>query len=107
MPSLNDSRKTITVDIPSIPGGKATLWQDLTVGDSERVEGLSTDIEKGIATLHALIQSWNLDEECTVENLKKLPSGDFEALLLATDLGKRTLKSLEDVREEGRQKKTA
>jgi len=107
MPSLNDSRKVVTTDIPSIPGSEVEMWDELTVGDAEQVEKVEGKMKQGIKTAELLIKSWNLEEPPTPENVRKLSVKDFEHLLGATKLGKDALKSVEDRQEEDRQKKTA
>jgi len=106
MPSINDGRKIIKTTIPSIPGSEVELWDSLTVGDSERIQAIEGDTAKGIATMTCLIKSWNLDEPCTEENVKKLTPSDFEALIMATGLADQLKKKQEDIEDDQVEKKT-
>lgn len=88
MPSLNDSRKTVKTKIPSIEGSEVVLWDELTAGDAERISNEATDTAKGLMTLFCLIESWNLDEPLTMDNLKKLKLEDFTGLMNSTSYAK-------------------
>lgn len=106
MPSINDSRKTVTTNIPSIPGSVVEMWDELTVGDAEIVERIESNMAKGVKTAELLIKSWNLEEPVTPENVRRLSTKDFEHLMGATKMGKDAMKSIEDQQEVSRQKKT-
>ena len=106
MPSINDGRKVIKTIIPSIPGSEVELWDSLTVGDSEKIQALETDTAKGISTMVCLIKSWNLDEPCNEENVKKLSANDFEALIMATGLADQLKKKQEEIEDDQVEKKT-
>lgn len=96
MPSINDSRKTITATIPSIPGSSVELWDTLTVGDSEKIHGEENKVTQGLMSVFCLLKSWNLDEELTFENLKKIGLDDFQALIGKTTYGKSLKMSAEE-----------
>lgn len=103
MPSINDSRKQVKATLPSIKGSEVTLWDELTVGDAEAVQEGGSDMERGIVTVFRLIKEWNLEEELTLDNVKKLSIDDFSAILKATKLGSK----IEDQEDEKLEKKTA
>lgn len=105
MPSINDSRKIIKSNIPSIAGSEVELWDSMTVGDAERVEGGASETAKGLAVFMALVKSWNLDEPCNEENLKKLSIEDMQYLIGLTSYGDRMRKSAEDMEDEDLEKK--
>lgn len=107
MPSINDSRKTVTTTIPSIPGSEIVLWDSLNIGDAEKIEALESDTAKGMLTMICLIKSWNLDEPLNEENIKKLSLSDFDTLLSKTSYGEQIAKTTEEREEEAQEKKTA
>lgn len=104
--SLNSSRKTIQVDIPSIKGAWIKLYTNLTVGDLEEVSGKEMTIGKMVEILRMLCIDWNLTEELTLENLKLLPVDDINEILNATDFIKKSQKTAEQQEDEDLEKKT-
>jgi hypothetical protein len=106
MPSINDSRKIIKSNIPSIAGSEVEIWDSLTVGDAERIENANSTMNKGMMTFVCLVKSWNLDEECNEENLKKLSIEDMNHLIGLTSYGDKVKKTLEEQEDEKIEKKS-
>jgi hypothetical protein len=83
------------------------LWNELTVGDIERIQECNGgNVEKMILTLMLTIQEWNLDEQPTLENIKKLPFKDVEHLLSLTSFYIDAKKKAEELEEQNQEKKT-
>jgi hypothetical protein len=108
MPSLNDSRKTVEVTIPNIPHGKVVIWDTPDALQMEKIECI--DVKSNVARigeiLLILIISWNLEEELTLENIKRLTFDAQDSILLSTTFGQELKKKGEEILEEQREKKT-
>jgi hypothetical protein len=107
MPSINDSRKIIKSNIPSIKGSEIEMWDSMTVGDAERVDAGGSETAKGLAVFVALVKSWNLDEPCDESNLKKLSIEDMQYLIGLTSYGERLKKHADVLEDEDLEKKKA
>ena len=105
MPSLNQSRKVLKVVIPGIEGGEAEVYDNLIVGDLEQLQE-KTSKERIVFILKCLLKAWNLDEPVSEENIKKLDSEQYMAILKVTKFWQDAQKTVEEKQEEAFEKKT-
>lgn len=90
---VKDTRKLAEISLPSFPGSKVSMVQDLLLGDVRRFNHIADPFERAIEMMLVSIKDWNLAEEkedgsivkmpISKENVDKFPQGDIE-LLLAT-----------------------
>lgn len=97
--SLNDSRKVIESELPSITGSKVKFYDNLTIGELETVDGKNMDLAALVEVLKMLLIEWNLDEKITVENLKKLQVTDMNFIIEQTAFFKNAKKQLAEQEE--------
>jgi len=104
MTQLTDVRKTKKINLPSYPDVEVEVYDGLLTYQVAELQKAETDLDRGIATLQLLIKSWSfVDAEekplaITIENLKKLPTKDFSALMTTVE------DAISD--EEGKKKKS-
>lgn len=111
MVKLTDPRKRIKVSLPSFPEAEVEMYTTLLVGDQLDVRAqaktggdeIQQQTELMIYGLSKAIISWNFTEDddttmlpITVENLKRFPEPDLQALIEAL---------ADTVVEDGRKKK--
>lgn len=88
MTQLTDVRKIKTVALPSYPDVTVEIYDSLLTGQVSDIRVHDgNDLDTGIAALQLLIKSWSFVDEqekplpVTLDNLKKLPTTDFSALM--------------------------
>jgi len=90
MPELKDFRKVEVIELPSFPGSKVEIYDQLIFGNIVQLDELgedATDMERIIKAASLLIKSWNLTDKdgnvlpITVENIRKLPIKDANILM--------------------------
>lgn len=90
---FSDTRKTKTIELPSFPGSKVTIFTELNIGQQRAISNATDNFERGIAAAKEAIKEWNLYEDentplpITIENLAKFPQPDM-ILVFATVAGK-------------------
>lgn len=84
---LFDTRKIITIALPSYPDSEVELYDGLLTYEFEKLNAVEKDYDRGIETLRFLIKAWSFvdeeekDLEVTKENLGKLPAKDFTYIM--------------------------
>lgn len=84
-----DTRKTVTIQLPSFPGSSVTVYRELNVGQQRAVLNAGDDFARGLATAQVAIKCWNLyDDEntptpVTVDSLARLPVQDLTHIFAA------------------------
>lgn len=87
MPKLQDTRKTIKVNLPSDPKVEIVLKDGLLAGDVQEIESIQGGSEQSLLMLVKMIKSWNYTEDdgsnapVSVENLKKINIKDIDFIL--------------------------
>jgi hypothetical protein len=107
---MKDARKVTEVSLPSFPGSKVSMYQDLLIGEVRRFNDIKDPFDKAIEIMIASTKDWNLAEEVDDGNggtvvqkiaitkaiVDKMPQEDI-MLLLATSQGI----SVEELKERG------
>lgn len=87
MPTLQDMRKIIKVNLPSNPEVEIILKDGLLAGDVQEIEKVQSGSEQSLLMLQKMIESWNYTADdgsaapITVENLKKINIKDIDFLI--------------------------
>jgi len=87
MPILKDIRKTETIELPSFPGSKVTLFKGLLFGQMRELEKATSDMERGLLAVKLMIKEWNFTDEndqvkeINEASLNQLPMKDLTLLL--------------------------
>ena len=87
---FSDTRKTISVSLPSYEGSEVVMYESLLFGEVGQLNKTTgDDADKGLLSLQFLIKEWNFVDEkeeklpITMEILSKFPIKDITVLLEA------------------------
>lgn len=89
-PIFREIRKTFEVSLPSYPGSKIILWDQLLAWQNADLQDAKTPYDAGLITLTYLIKGWNFVDkndkpvEVNKEALGHLPSKDMTFLISKT-----------------------
>lgn len=77
---IADAFSKIEFPLPSYPESNVVMKTMIPVYAIQQAQGMD-DLEMGIFLAAKLIESWTLEDELTEENIKLLPTADFEEIV--------------------------
>lgn len=86
---FTDTRKTVSLELPSFPGSQVIVYTELNIGQQRAIANATDNFDRGLAAAQVAIKEWNLfqDEntplEISTENLKRFPEGDMMVIFSA------------------------